>query len=321
MKFETSYKLGPLFYIPSLNTKAADKIINHKFEGLRSCTFCLEDSIKDDCLTEAENTLHETLRKINDNMPAEERPYIFVRPRTPEHLIHIHNLYSDVHDVITGYVLPKFDLSNGEDYKKIIVNINKKSPKDFYIMPIIESKANANVSTRANNMMCIKELLDSISEYVLNVRVGGNDFCNLYGLRRNVKQTIWDIRVVSDILIDILNVFSDDYVVSGPVWEYFNKKDSSSTDWCDGLKKELALDILNGMVGKTAIHPSQLPIINESLKVSREDYEDAKRCLNWDAESGFAVQQGNTGRMNEVKCHQKWAERIVILGDTYGINE
>lgn len=70
---------------------------------------------------------------------------------------------------------------------------------------------------------------------------------------------------------------------------------------------------------KTAIHPTQLPFIWESLKVSEEDYRDACRILNWN-ESQKAVQKGFGGsRMNELKCHGKWAKRIKILGDLYGV--
>ena len=56
---------------------------------------------------------------------------------------------------------------------------------------------------------------------VLNIRVGGNDFSNMYGLRRNINQNIYEIGVIRDILVNIINVFGADFVVSGPVWEYF----------------------------------------------------------------------------------------------------
>lgn len=90
----------------------------------------------------------------------------------------------------------------------------------------------------------------------MNIRVGGNDFSNLYGLRRNEHQNIYEIGVIRDILANIINVFADTYVVSGPVWEYFKK--GSDTAWEKGLRKEIELDLLNGFIGKTCIHPSQL---------------------------------------------------------------
>ena len=218
-----SYMVGPLLYIPSLNEKAADKIINHKFDCLTSCCFCLEDTIIDSALETAENTLYNTLKKISI-MPSNERPLIFVRIRTPEHLLHIYKKFNDVQNIITGYILPKFDLSNAEDYAYIIKDINSNSTKKItYFMPILESRMIADVCTRVGTLQKLKEIIDTINEYILNIRIGGNDFCNIYGLRRNINQTIYDINVIKDIITDIINVFSFDYIISGPVWEYFKR--------------------------------------------------------------------------------------------------
>ena len=142
---------------------------------------------------------------------------------------------------------------------------------------------------------------------------------NLFGLRRKVNQTIYDIGVIRDILSDIINVFSHDYVISGPVWEYFG--DSVDAAWADGLRREMKLDFLNGFIGKTAIHPAQLPVIFDGMKVSRSDYEDAQSILAWNRK-GYAVAKSSDGsRMNEVKCHTRWAEKINCLGSLYGITE
>lgn len=197
--------------------------------------------------------------------------------------------------------------------------INQESTKVIYCMPILESRQIASVITRKESLMKLRSLLDQSYDYVLNVRVGGNDFSNLYGLRRKVDQTVYDLGVVRDILIDILNVFSDAYVVSGPVWEYYG--DNETDPWAIGLKRELELDRANGFMGKTCIHPSQIALINNSMKVSREDYEDAKAILGWhdDALGVAGSHQGN--RMNEVRCHGKWAEMILHRADMFGIDE
>lgn len=312
-----SYMVGPLLYIPSLNEKAADKIVNHKFDCLTSCCFCLEDTIIDSALETAENTLYNTLKKISI-MPSNERPLIFVRIRTPEHLLHIYKKFNDVQNIITGYILPKFDLSNAEDYAYIIKDINSNSTKKItYFMPILESRMIADVCTRVGTLQKLKEIIDTINEYILNIRIGGNDFCNIYGLRRNINQSIYDIGVIKDIITDIINVFSFDYVISGPVWEYFKRSDEDN-NWSIGLQREVELDKLNGIIGKTCIHPSQVPIIYNSLKVTKEDYDDACKILDWKS-NNLAVSKSISSRMNEVKCHIKWATKIKTLGDIYGI--
>ncbi len=50
-----------------------------------------------------------------------------------------------------------------------------------------------------------------------------------------------------------------DYVVSGPVWEYYD-----GPGWESGLRQELEDDRLCGFVGKTVIHPKQIELVNEA---------------------------------------------------------
>ncbi len=315
---EMQYRVGGLLYSPAINEGLATKIANKAFANLTAMAFCLEDSIQDDALESAELNLKTTLN-LMANIPAADLPLLFVRIRTPEHMLHVHNLLGETEQIITGYILPKFDMSNAEAYKELIISFNQNSSKTLYIMPILESRPIADIYTRHNTLLNIKMILDSIEEYVLNIRVGGNDFSNLYGVRRACNQTIYEIGVIRDILVDILSVFSKDYVVSGPVWEYFGTEITG--EWAIGLNEELRLDRANGFVGKTAIHPSQLPLIYDSLKVKRADYEDALRILNWQAGQYAVAKSSDGSRMNEVKCHGKWAEKIAILGGVYGIKD
>jgi len=313
-----SYQVGGLLYSPASNEAIAEKIINKEIPFLTSVALCLEDSISDDAVDEAEQTLAGILKTVSKS-GADDLPLIFVRVRNAEHLLRVHDIISDYTDILTGYIFPKFDNTNAENYIAGFRKILESSDKTFYFMPIIESRAVADKITRFQNLSEIKMMLDNIKDNVLNVRVGGNDFCQLYGLRRSISQTIYDMDVIRDILADIINFFANDYVVSGAVWEYFD----SGTDslWAEGLKRELELDILNGFTGKTSIHPSQLPVIYECLKVHKSDYDDAVRIIGWN-NSSLGVEKNSDGnRMNEVKCHIKWARKIKMLGDIYGIKE
>jgi len=316
---DLAYRVGGLLYTPAAHPRLAEMICKQRYPELRARTFCLEDSIQDGNLSEAEASLHASLRDVKDRMEdARKLPMLFVRVRTPEHLARLAEEYRDVTDLLTGYVLPKFDAGNAEQYLALLPELAAAAGTPVYYMPILESNAIAAAPTRREALAELKELLAPAKESILNIRVGGNDFCNLYGLRRHSDQTIYDIGVVRDILIDILNVFSQDYVVSGPVWEYFGEDPAGA--WAKGMKRELELDRLNGFIGKTVIHPSQLPFVAESLRPSAEDYEDAKRILCW--KPGLAVAKSTDGtRMNEVKCHGNWARRVKILGDIYGVKE
>ena len=310
------YRVGGLLYTPALNSHIGERIRCHSIPQLRSIALCLEDSVEDLALDLAEQELCNTLRKLEN---CTENPLIFVRIRTPQHLQKVHQMLGGLSDLLCGYVLPKFDLSNAERYLELLQHFNTSRENELSFMPILESGMVASINHRRENLIQIKSLLDADKDHILNIRVGGNDFCNLFGIRRHVNQTIYDIGVIRDVLSDVVNVFGADYVVSGPVWEYFG--DDEAGAWADGLRKEIALDLVNGFIGKTTIHPSQLPVIAASLKPSRSDYEDAGRILRWES-NGLAVQKSTiTSRMNEQKCHTRWAKKIIALSEVYCIAE
>lgn len=316
------YSIGALMYTPASDQTIADDLQNKKFLGLKSLALCLEDSIGDDSLRLAETKLLDSLLKIHQSIEqgkiiSEEIPLLFVRVRSAEQLDIIYEQMGNSADILCGFILPKFNLSNAENYRSIIKKINQQKVQPLYFMPIIESPSIMNLESRIDTLLKIKAIVDDVKSYILNIRVGGNDFCNLFGLRRSYHQTIYDITIIKNALVDILNIFARDYVVSGVVWEYFANKNSEN--WQIGLKKELELDLLNGFIGKTAIHPSQVPIILESLKVNLHDFEDAKKITNWDDVFLGVAKSVSGERMNESKVHINWAKKILILAQIYGV--
>ena len=310
-KEKLQYMVGGLLYMPAFQTNIVDKIKSNAIADLTSIAFCLEDAIRDEALDEAEDVLCNTLHKLTN---VDNLPLIFIRIRTPAHLQKIHNRLSDVSNIITGYILPKFDLNNAEYYAAMVYSINRNLKKPFYVMPILETEMIADIFNRNDNLVKIKKILDVIKNYVLNIRIGVNDLSALYGLRRDINHTVYDIGVLRDIFVTVINIFAKDYIVASSVWNYFNGK-----GWQDGLINELQMDRLNGFIGKSAIHPAQLPYIYDSLKITQADLKDAEQILNWQSAShGVAKIEG---RMNELKCHTKWAQRIKILSEVYGVKD
>lgn len=299
------YKVGGLLYMPAFQKNIVKKIEKNRLPCLTSAAFCLEDSIRDEALDEAEASLKIILRELEG---LENLPLVFVRIRSPRHLEMFHEKIGSRSKILTGYILPKVDMQNVGAFIGLAKQIN------LPIMPTLETNRVASLLTRRTELLSLKQALDEIKSIVLNIRVGVNDFCRLYGLRRNVNQTIYDIGIVRNVLIDILNVFAKDYVVAGAVWNFF-----SGELWADGLQKEISLDRANGFIGKTAIHPAQLPIIFDGMKVSKIDFDDANQILNWQSETHGVMKSSDGSRMNEVKCHLNWARRIKILGELYGV--
>ncbi|WP_204689481.1 HpcH/HpaI aldolase/citrate lyase family protein [Fusobacterium mortiferum] len=313
-----AYEVGALMYSPALNDKVVEMIVNKKYNFKYSLALCLEDSICDDMVSIAQKQVIKTLGKIANlkKLKGISLPKIFIRVREAKQILEIFESLREGTESLTGFLIPKYSLENCDQYNEIISLINKKSNKKIYIMPILESSDIINLDTRIKYLKELKNKIDSIKEYILNIRVGGNDFCKEFRVRRNYKQTIYEITPVRNILSDILTVFSREYVVSGPVWEYFA---SENDEWKRGLEKEIELDKLNGFIGKTVIHPKQIEVVNEGLKVSKEDYEDAKEIIKWENPELAVGKSHNGQRMNEVKVHFKWAEKIVTLADIYGV--
>lgn len=80
--------------------------------------------------------------------------------------------------------------------------------------------------------------------------------------------------------------------------------------------------MLNGFVGKTVIHPNQIPVVTESLKVKKQDYDDAMEILSWSGDKELLVGgSAQKERMNEVNTHLRWAKRTAALASIYGVQE
>lgn len=314
---ELYYSVGALLYCPANNKSIAHSVIQEKFGTDYSLALCLEDTINDRCVPQAEQALLHSLEKIYRARETRRffLPHIYVRVRNAGQMKRLLQDSAAARELLRGFILPKFDPDNADAYLDATLQVNGGSRKTYYIMPIMESPALIPLNRRADILYKIKEMLDHVEDYVLNIRVGGNDLCHAFGLRRNSSQSIHAIRPVSNILSDIFTVFGMNYVVSGPVWEYYN-----GTGWDAGLYQELLDDRLCGFVGKTAIHPKQIPLINQAYQVSPEDLADAKAILGWDDTAiSFVSASMDRQRMNECKTHTNWAKKTIFLSHVYGV--
>lgn len=322
------YAVGGLLYMPASNKKIVNKIITGEYSFIKSMVLDLEDSLGDDMVKFGQRSIRMIVRGLAkviecDAMSINKLPLIFIRVRSAKQIEETYSLLGDDIQYITGFNIPKFDKTTCTEFIESFNNVREtvlsNYGTDLYMMPIIESKHAMYRQLRMDNLLHINDSLKPIANAVLNIRVGGADFCNIFGIRRDVDSTIYEIGAVGDCLNDILNVFGKSYVVSAPVWEYFGT--DKDGDWARGLKRELRADKLNGFIGKTSIHPTQLPLIQESLIVSHEDYLDAMSILGMNTNT-VGVKKSVAGhRMNEVKTHSKWAQKIIGLSNVYGVRE
>lgn len=325
------YAVGSLLYMPASNTKIAQKIISGEYSFIKAMVLDLEDSLGDDLVGFGQRAIVLTIRELgqaveNNTITINDIPLIFIRVREAQHILDTKDMLKDDIKYITGFNIPKFDKNSCDKFIETFKEVQKYTKDnydtDLYIMPIIENKNTMYRQLRMDNLLYMNDALREITSHVLNIRVGGADFCSVYGIRRSMHDDIYDIGVVRSVLNDIVNVFGKSYVVSGPVWEYFEDKDNpEDTQWSDGLKKELYADRLNGFMGKTCIHPSQCSFIQESLMVNKEDYEDAMNILGMNTNTTGVKKSARGNRMNEAKTHTNWARKTIGLAKMYGVRE
>lgn len=313
------HSVGALLYCPANNETVADSIINQKFGTKYSLALCLEDTIQDDCVAEAEGKLLTTIQRLSVCLGQRDfyLPQIFVRVRDAQQIASLYKSLGENASLITGFILPKFSLENADTYIQEIIKVNEASKKPVYTMPIYESASIIDLRNRYDILYALKDKLAGIEDRVLNIRVGGNDLCHAFGFRRHDDESIHQIRPIANIFSDIITVYGMDYVISGPVWEYYH-----SANWERGLLNEIADDKLCGFVGKTVIYPTQINIVNEAYKVSKKDYDDACAILHWNSQSHSLVSASvGRERMNEYKTHSNWAQRTLLMAESFGIKE
>lgn len=301
-----------------------EKIINGDFNELGTISICFEDATRDCDVETAEdnvvNMLDNLTQYIDNTEVIKNIPLIFFRVRNYNQFLRFTSKLKSYHfRYITGFIFPKFTTENSIAYLEYTRELSEKYNEVLYVMPILESEAIIYKETRLQELLNIKEVIDSYSDIILNIRVGGTDFSSKFGLRRSIDSSIYNIRVVSDCLIDIINVFlrdGEDYVISAPVWEYFSEN-IKSKEVC-GLIKEIKNDKENGFCGKTIIHPSQIKYVNSSYTVTYEEYIDAKNIIR-SYEYGGVFKGYGGNKMNEVKPHFNWAKKVINRAEIFGV--
>ena len=337
------YCPGACMYMPAIKD-FTDKILNKSMPDLTTMVMCFEDACPEDRVEEAEQNVLNMLETISTaidegRISYDDIPLIFCRVRSVDQFVHFSSLLNDRQvKILAGFNFPKFNARNGAEYLLQLKLLNDQFGEILWGMPILEDTRVAMKESRMDELKAIKSICNRYKDIVLQIRVGATDFSSCFGVRRGVDYSIYDIVVVREILTDILNVFgrNNDYVVSGPVWEYFRqnksmmfedtRKDVMSdilwrhnliiNDEVDGLIREVILDKANGFVGRTAIHPTHVRYINALQAVTEEEYEDACQILN--AKDGV-VKSETANKMNEIRPHTSWAEKIYARAQAFGV--
>lgn len=301
-----------------------EKIINGDFDELGAISICFEDATRDSEVKAAEDNVVKMLDKLkiySENIEVINNiPLIFFRVRNYNQFIKFTSKLKPEHySYIAGFIFPKFTTKNSIAYLEYIKELSERYNEVLYAMPILESEDIIYKETRLQELINLKEVIDKYSDIILNIRVGGTDFSSKFGLRRSVNSSIYNVRVVADCLIDIINIFlreGQNYVISAPVWEYFSEDINYKE--IIGLINEIKVDKENGFCGKTIIHPSQIKYVNSLYAVTYEEYIDAKNIIGSCNDGGVFKGYGGN-KMNEVKPHFNWAKKIMSRAKIFGV--
>ena len=343
-----AYTLGATLYMPASMPSIIDIVQARKYKELTSFVIDLEDAVGDAELAVCEAKLVADIEQLytlyeKKQIEPQNLPLIFIRVRSVEQFAYLTSTLGKHQEVLTGYVFPKFTATQGATYFDLLEQTIQQHQLTLYGMPILESREILYKESRMSALFAIKKVLNRYRSRVLNVRIGATDFCGIYGIRRRVDSTIYDIAVIRDCIADIVNILGreeDGFVISGPVWEYFNNQRvlkpalratpfnekgalnarKALLDEClDGLMKEVLLDRQNGIFGKTIIHPSHIRVVHALYVVSYEEYLDAVSIVeNHNGKKGV-LKSHYANKMNEMKPHTRWAHQILRQAHVYGV--
>lgn len=297
MKKFSPYALGATLYMPATREDILDVVLRKKLPELRSMVVCLEDAIADIDVDTALRNLRRLLSAIEQRGGrTPEGPMLFVRPRDSQMAAVLNDWPLMAH--VDGFVVPKLSLSNLRAWELAVAN------PEIVLMPTLETR-------EVFNPVSMVELGESLSETlfarIIALRIGGNDLLGCLGLRRNPAVTLYGTPMgyVIPMLAGVMG--SQGFALTAPVFEQLATPHL--------LLEELQLDIAHGLVGKTAIHPSQISAIQDSFRVSLEDFNCANLMLS---EVTPAVFKHNDA-MCEPATHFKWATHILERAKWHGI--
>ncbi|MBN3815377.1 HpcH/HpaI aldolase/citrate lyase family protein [Paraburkholderia sp. Se-20369] len=297
MKAISPFALGATLYMPATRDDMLDMVFGSKLPELRSLVVCLEDAVAAIDVERALANLRALLAQIDarGGRPA-QGPLLFVRPRDAGMGAVLNDWLLMKH--VDGFVVPKLTLKSLSSWEQAVDN------PDLLLMPTLETADVYNPGAMVELGQALKASLD---ERIIALRIGGNDLMGCLGLRRNPARTLYDtpMSYVIPMLAGVMG--AQGFSLTAPVFEQLATPDL--------LAAELELDIAHGLVGKTAIHPRQIGLIQDTLRVSLEDLNAARLIVDQDARAVFK----HNDAMCEPATHHKWATNILERAKWLGV--
>ena len=277
--------LGASLYVPATHAKL-DRVLDGRTSTARSLIACTEDAVAEDDVGAALAQLKRVLKTLP---PRTSGPLRFVRVRNPEVLGRL--LAMPGVERLHGVVIPKADRRSLPAY------LRRLDGHDLMMMPTLETAA----VFEPREMLALRRLLSNpaVRARCLALRIGGNDLLCLLGMRRPRNCTLYETPMGALIANLVLTFRPQGFALTAPVFEYLDEPGL--------LLDETRRDRAMGLVGKTAIHPDQVEIIESGFKLCERELAAARAVLGADAPAVFKFD----GAMLEPAVHRQWAASVV----------
>lgn len=291
------FALGATLYMPATREGLLAVVSGRRFPELRSLVVCLEDSVSQTDVDSALANLKTLLMAIDAQGGRHGRaPLLFIRPRDALMAARLTDWTLMKH--VDGFVAPKLTLASLGAWEDVAGNC------DLRFMPTLETPEVYDPGA----MVALGHALKAgFGTRIIALRIGGNDLLGCLGLRRNPVTTLYSTPMgyVIPMLAGIMG--AQGFALTAPVFEFLAEPHL--------LGRELELDLAHGLVGKTAIHPSQIAPIQDALRVSLDDLNCARLIVNDVAPAVFR----HNDAMCEPATHLKWARSILERAQWHGI--
>ena len=290
--------LGATMYVPVVHPAIRAIVAGERHPALRSVVLCLEDALHPDDVELGLERLRSLLAGIAERRDAAtpSGPRLFVRPRDRAMARRIVGFPGLAR--VEGFVVPKIAPADVAPWWKLVADTPLR------LMPTLESPW-------VFDPLALGEFVAVLAEQergrLVALRVGGNDLLSSLRLRRARDTTLHEGPLAWGLSQLMCQLGSRGYPLTAPVFDVLDDPDT--------LARECRRDAAFGFVGKTAVHPEQIPVIERAFAVSAEELALARETLAPEAEAVFR----RSGRMIEPAVHGTWARRTIARADAYGV--
>ncbi|DAB29909.1 MAG TPA: hypothetical protein CFH84_06830 [Sulfurimonas sp. UBA12504] len=284
-------ELGATLFVPFVHKDREAIACGEKYPQLGSMVLETEDGVNAAAFSEVSQSLQVFLQNIKT-----PKPYLFIRPRNAAFLQEL--LAFEGIEKVDGFILPKFSLTNAAEYLELL------KERDFLFMPSIEG----DELFEQSKLLQLREILLPYKKQIPLVRFGLEDMLRQLGMRRECKESVFDMSAPASVLGVFIAAFkSVGFAISGGVYPCFSDM--------EGFERDVKRDLKEGLFSKTIIHPLQIEILNRLYRVDEAAFDESLQIYMSD-EAAFA----QNAKMAETATMMPHAIEIIKRAQVYGLS-